>query len=542
MPQPRLGRLVCYLLLVFLDCRLADGRSSKNIHRFDMRSLTDFQTASHRLQRTATSQLNLHNHSKPGDNFGASLALLGDFDNDNNSEFAVTSLDPATNTGYLNIITLVSTQNLRHVATHRLPSEYFASLDKPVPPSRMACDLSLALVGHTTFSPETSNSSRLFRLAIGTPCLASTGAVFIHSFGGSGEMLDHNPEPLMLFGLASGAQFGASIAHIGDIDGDGNNDIIVGAPGHSSLYTIFLDEKSRMVSFVRTHTKELNHKSFGSAIASLGDVNADGKMEILVACSKSIHLLSLTSTGHVNVSITLKLPSRARKALHRKPALSLIGLDDNDGIAFAIGNRFDNEDGFQKGAIWITTITTKGSVIRCVKLSANEGNLDGHLERGDHFGASLTTAFDLNKDGSPELLVGVPKSRARPFPTFFPSVTQPPWKRKQADLPKELQFSPSDTRDKPGALWVLNIPGTRSLRVTKLEEISPRARCVFTPTMCTCLFRYHHKSTCLTFARIDDANQSYCYERNCSSSFECGMLKLSILQSICSGHCAETLY
>ncbi|KAJ8725942.1 hypothetical protein PYW08_004125 [Mythimna loreyi] len=91
-------------------------------------------------------------------------------------------------------------------------------------------------------------------------------------------------------GSQIGAYFGYSIA-AGDIDGDGFEDVIVGAPmfsktksdgfEHGRIYVIYQD-KDR--SFTRSHarTGEISRGRFGLAITSLGDINYDGFGDIAV--------------------------------------------------------------------------------------------------------------------------------------------------------------------------------------------------------------------------------------------------------------------
>ncbi|KAJ0180782.1 hypothetical protein K1T71_004186 [Dendrolimus kikuchii] len=91
-------------------------------------------------------------------------------------------------------------------------------------------------------------------------------------------------------GSQIGAYFGYSLAS-GDIDGDGFDDVIVGAPmftkprsdgfEHGRIYVIY-QGKDR--TFTRTHarTGEMSRGRFGLALTSLGDINYDGFGDIAV--------------------------------------------------------------------------------------------------------------------------------------------------------------------------------------------------------------------------------------------------------------------
>lgn len=473
------------LILGFLICVISPARAFV-VRRFDMLALTDFQIASHRLQRTASRQLFI-NHSNPGDQFGSSLASLGDIDNDQHSEFAVTSTNPKSRRVSINIIRVNPTSRADLLSIHPLPHNYI----------HRTCLTSLALVGH--HFDRSSASSHLTTFAIGAPCHPPSGAIFISIIDAHAHPIGDPPCLQPSPGLKD-IRFGASMAHVGDIDGDGNPDIVVGAPGGSTVYTVFLGTKGKMLSLVQAYKTKRSHDAFGSAMTPIGDINNDGLMELLIASSHVVSLVYLARSGHILRAIPLRLPPTATRSLARSPALSFVGLDDSDNITFAIGNRYDNDGGTQKGAIWVVSINANGTVLRSVKFSSTQGNFDGNLDRGDHFGASLATAFDVNKDGSAELLVGVPRP-VTPLSDIF--ITRRP------------------PRARPGTLWILDIPGTRSVRVTKLEGISPNNDCVYTSSSCTCSFRHQQSATCLTLAHVT-ANRSFCRERYCSSSFECG--------------------
>lgn len=91
-------------------------------------------------------------------------------------------------------------------------------------------------------------------------------------------------------GSQIGAYFGYSLAS-GDIDGDGFDDVIVGAPmftrpksdgyEHGRIYVIY---QGRDRTFTRTHarTGEVSRGRFGLAVTSLGDINYDGFGDIAV--------------------------------------------------------------------------------------------------------------------------------------------------------------------------------------------------------------------------------------------------------------------
>ncbi|XP_039747340.1 integrin alpha-PS2 isoform X2 [Pararge aegeria] len=91
-------------------------------------------------------------------------------------------------------------------------------------------------------------------------------------------------------GSQIGAYFGYSLAS-GDIDGDGAEDLIVGAPmftkpksdgyEHGRIYVIY-QGKNRLFSKNHARTGEISRGRFGLAVTSLGDINYDGFGDVAV--------------------------------------------------------------------------------------------------------------------------------------------------------------------------------------------------------------------------------------------------------------------
>src|SRR5262249_40889831 len=178
-------------------------------------------------------------------------------------------------------------------------------------------------------------------------------------------LLDPRPEP-------STTHFGRSIAVIGDIDGDGIADLAVGAPfqdgDFNNVHTGFGPPqnvgKVYLVSGASLGViRELNDPQFqrvqalmfggqfGTSVAATGDLNNDGVTDILVGVPH--HIGSLEDDSLINA-----------------------------GRAFV----FSGSDG--------TVLFTLD---------------DPTPEEGARFGFAVAGIGDVNNDGVPDLLVGVPK-------------------------------------------------------------------------------------------------------------------------------------
>ncbi len=80
-----------------------------------------------------------------------------------------------------------------------------------------------------------------------------------------------------------------------------------------------------------------------------------------------------------------------------------------DGVRdLAVGAPFDDDDGNDKGAVWMLFMDTNGRVDREQKISSDAGGFRGDLDNSDLFGSALAGIGDLNGDGAFDLAVGAP--------------------------------------------------------------------------------------------------------------------------------------
>jgi hypothetical protein len=112
------------------------------------------------------------------------------------------------------------------------------------------------------------------------------GAAFV--FHGSGDGLSLTPN-WMVESNQTEAYYGISVGTAGDITNDGYDDVLVGAPyftnveSFEGLAFVYYGSGSGL-STSPNWTAEINQEnaSFGSAVASAGDVNRDGYSDVLV--------------------------------------------------------------------------------------------------------------------------------------------------------------------------------------------------------------------------------------------------------------------
>lgn len=83
-----------------------------------------------------------------------------------------------------------------------------------------------------------------------------------------------NPSP------SAGALFGLSLTGLGDVNGDGVADLVVGAPGVERVFVI--SGANRSVIRTLSDPENLSGNRFGYGVAALGDINGDGVDDLAV--------------------------------------------------------------------------------------------------------------------------------------------------------------------------------------------------------------------------------------------------------------------
>lgn len=268
----------------------------------------------------------------------------------------------------------------------------------------------------------------------------NTGAVYIlfpdsngqitktYKLGGNTPKLGHL--------LNGGDEFGYSVTSISDINQDGIDEIVASAyfAGNNStrygaIFLISINKKGDVKKVWKyDESNPLLGKllsvddRIGACVASLGDLNGDGKEDIAISAhhdddagtdAGAFYIWNIDNNGAIS-SIEKIIPNT--KAFNNKvksgekfgyyitPVQDL----DGDGLnEVAVGSLLASDLGEKNGAVSILFIDKNFKVKSVSRISPANRNFSVQLPGFSGFSRSITSPGDINRDGIPDLLVGV---------------------------------------------------------------------------------------------------------------------------------------
>jgi len=233
--------------------------------------------------------------------------------------------------------------------------------------------------------------------SLGTSALLVTFASFARA----------QQEIATLHGANAGDEFGTAIAFVGDVDGDGHDDFAIGSPGANASAGSVTVYSGATSAALHTWNGGASNDRYGAALAGAGDIDNDGFDDVLVGAPRGVIWLSIWFAGGY-----VELRSGQTGAVLR----TIVGplFPRGFGGAVAGGRDLDGDQvpdfivGAPGGAGAVGEVSvysgSTGALLR-THVPTDTGNAN---DGGVTLGFSLAFVGDINGDGTEEYALGAP--------------------------------------------------------------------------------------------------------------------------------------
>ena len=400
----------------------------------------DLQTATIRLDGAA-----------PGDALGSSIAAAGDFNGDGRGDLVV----GAPGAGRGGIIAAgaafviygqpgFTSVDVANLGTRGIRIDGMSAGDR---------------LGQSVSTAGDVNGDGRADVIVGAPGFdaatdrVDTGAAYViygQVAGGNVDLGALGARGVRVDGATADDQLGGSVTSVGDTNGDGRGDLLVGAAGadrrgrteSGAAFLILgqqtptnLDLQNAPAARAVAMDGAASEDTTGTSVAGAGDVNADGRQDMLIGANLADRPGAMPAAtgedaGAAYVVFGAATPANVDLNATDTASIRINGSLASDSAGFAVTGVGDvNGDGradvavgapgvdLQLGADSGATYVVYGragaaGAAHSVDLGALGGEgLTIEAGRADDRGGSALSAGDLNRDGRVDLLVGAPNAK-----------------------------------------------------------------------------------------------------------------------------------
>ncbi|MFH1466504.1 MAG: MopE-related protein [Pseudomonadota bacterium] len=208
-----------------------------------------------------------------------------------------------------------------------------------------------------------------------------------------------------------------SLAAAGDVDGDGVPDLLIGAPGYDGgardggVAYLVLGPVTGYLDLCAADATLLpsdRSAAAGTSVAGGADIDGDGLDDVAVgapgANAGSAFVITGAPSGDVDLADAAVVLTGLTTGDQVGAAVAMVGDVDGDGWEdLAVGAPALHGGGTESGAVYLVLAPGRGGA----DLASADATLLG-INAGDHAGDALAGGEDLDGDGLDDLLVGAP--------------------------------------------------------------------------------------------------------------------------------------
>ena len=242
------------------------------------------------------------------------------------------------------------------------------------------------------------------------------GASFLIRGGLRGDLIDLNDSRARVYGEQYSDRSGAAVAGAGDVNGDGYDDVLIGAPDRGvsagAAYLMLGPISGRMEldeADYRMASKS-NDDRAGASLSGAGDVDGDGLADILIGApgiageAGAVYLFTADDVRSGSLlNATTRITGRSDEQLG-----TAVSAGDFDGDGFSdllLGAPESNDGGHHAGSahVFLGDELSGGMTI-----TDDDAILEGE-STFDQLGTSVSGTGDINRDGYDDILAGAPE-------------------------------------------------------------------------------------------------------------------------------------